>query len=184
MKHLYNIAFMLLLLLPLILTTSCKKDEMDLLPEATQVGADTMGAIVNRRAWVANGGTGFSAPDPVEGGYYEAFYDSTRNNVLINAYRKDKTSFQFYLKDVSKPGEYLLNSTTNLVGGELKQPQNYGAYVEPGKVYMTNSRYTGMVIITRADTVNGIVSGTFAFKAVHGQDSVSVTSGRFDVSTL
>lgn len=181
MKHLNKLS----LLLTLLLLLACKKDEMVLLPSATMTGADTMGAIVNHRAWVANGGTGFQPLEPVEGGYQGNYsFDETRNNVFIRTYRKDDTGFQLYLRDVSKPGEYPLNSSTNLIGGELKQPQNYGAYYVPGKVYMTNSRYTGVVIITRADTINKIVSGTFAFKAVHGQDSVSVTSGRFDVSTF
>lgn len=47
MKHKSKL---LCLLLPLILATSCKKDQMELLPDATQNGADTMGAIVNRKA--------------------------------------------------------------------------------------------------------------------------------------
>ncbi|GGG30925.1 DUF6252 family protein [Pontibacter amylolyticus] len=174
----------MLLLLPLLFA-ACKKDELKLLPDATQTGADTMGAMVNNKAWVANGGAGFNPPDPVEGGYLASrSYDETRNNVLISAYRKDKTGFQLYLRNVSQPGEYSLNSTTNLFGGELKQPQNYGAYYIPGKLYMTTSRYTGKVIVTRADTVNRIVSGIFAFKAVHGKDTVTVTNGRFDVGTF
>ncbi len=141
-----------------------------------------MGAIVDGKAWIANGGTGFQPPKPVEGGYHGTYsYDVTRNNVLITSYSKDKTGFQFYLRDVSKPGEYLLNSYTNLSGGELKQPMNYGAYYIPGKVYMTTSEHTGKVIVTRADTVNGIVSGVFEFTAVHGGETVTVSNGRFDV---
>lgn len=173
------------LLLIFLFLLACKKDEMKLLPDATQIGADTMGAIVNGKAWVANGGTGFQPPEPVEGGYHGTYtFDETRNNVVIQAYRKDKTGFQLYLRDVSRTGEYLLNTTTNLFGGELKQPQNYGAYYVPGRLYMTTSKYTGSVNITRADTVNRIVSGTFSFKAVHGNDSVAVYNGRFDVSTF
>lgn len=173
------------LLLIFLFLLACKKDEMKLLPTATMTGADTMGAIVNGKAWMANGSNGFQPPEPVEGGYHGTYtFDDTRNNVLITAYRKDKTGFQFYLRNVTKTGEYLLNSTTNLFGGELKQPQNYGAYFVPGRLYMTNSRYKGSVNISRADTVNRIVSGTFSFKAVHGSDSVAVYNGRFDVSTF
>ncbi|WP_143741282.1 DUF6252 family protein [Pontibacter ramchanderi] len=179
-----QILILILLLLSLVFA-ACKKDELKLLPDATQTGANTMGAIVNGKAWVADGGTGFNPPDPVEGGYHGTYsYDATRNNVLIRAYKKDKTGFQFYLRNVSQPGEYPLNTTTNLFGGELSQPQNYGAYYIPGKLYMTTSRYTGKVIITRADTVNKIAAGIFAFKAVHGKDTVAVTNGRFDVSNF
>ncbi|WP_299759021.1 DUF6252 family protein [uncultured Pontibacter sp.] len=181
MKHFLKLPLVLIFLFLL----ACKKDEIELLPKATMTGADTMGAIVNSKAWVANGGKGFNAPAPVEGGYHGTYtFDSTRNNVLIDAYRKDKTGFQIYLRGVSKTGEYPLTSTTNLIGGELKQPENYGAYYVPGKLYMTTSKSKGMVIITRADTVNGIVSGTFSFEAQHGQESITVSYGRFDVSTF
>lgn len=180
MKKIYGLSLLCLF----ILIISCKKDELEALPDATQSGANTLGAIVNGKAWVANGGPGFNAPDPVEAGYLGARpHDETRNNIIIEAYRKDKTGFQFYLRDVSKPGEYPLTSTTVLFGDLQRQPQNYGAYYVPGKLYMTNSSYTGKVIITRADTVSGVVSGTFAFKAVHGLDSVMVSYGRFDLNT-
>ena len=175
---------LILLLIPLLLA-ACKKDEMKLLPDATQTGANTMGVIVNDKAWEANGGTGFQPAKPVDGGYLApTSFDKSRHNVIVESTRKNGTGFQIYLRDVSKPGEYLLSTTTNLFGGELRQPQNYGAYYIPGKLYMTTSRYTGKVIITRADTVNKIVSGIFAFKAEHGKDTVTITNGRFDVSTF
>lgn len=171
----------LLLLLPLLLA-ACKKDELKLLPAATMTGANTMGALVNGEAWVANGGTGFQPAKPVEGGYlFTTSSDKTRNNVLIQSVRKDGTGFQIYLRDVSKTGEFPLNATTNLFGGDLRQPQNYAAYYVPGKVYMTNSTFTGSVIITRADTVNRIVSGVFEFTGVHAGETVKVSNGRFDV---
>lgn len=179
MKHLLKL---ILLLLPLLFA-ACKKDELKLLPDATQTGANTMGAIVNGKAWVADGGTGFNPPDPVEGGYHGTYsFDNTRNNVFIRAYKKDKTGLSIYLRNVTQPGEYLLDTTTKPFGGELIQPYNHAAYQVPGRLFMTNSRYTGKVIITRADTVNKIVSGFFAFKAKHGKDTVTVTNGRFDVS--
>lgn len=181
MKHLHKL---ILLLLPLLLT-ACKKDELKLLPAATMTGANTMGALINGEAWVANGGTGFQPAKPVEGGYLATTsFDRTRNNVIVESTRKNGTGFQIYIRDVSKPGEYPLNATTNLFGGELRQPQNYGAYYVPGKLYMTTSRYNGKVIITRADTVNKIVSGMFEFTAVHAGETVRVSNGRFDVSTF
>ncbi|WP_187261905.1 DUF6252 family protein [Pontibacter beigongshangensis] len=177
MKHLIKFTFLLLALL----FASCKKNELDLLPAATATGANTMGAIVNGKAWVANGGTGFQPPKPVEGGYTSTPYDETGNNVYIQAYKKDKTQIHIYLRNVSKTGEYLLDSYTKVFGGEPKQPQNYGIYYIPGKVYMTTSEHTGKVIITRADTTNGIISGVFHFTAVHGAETTTVTNGRFDM---
>ncbi len=71
------------MLLP-FLFASCKKNEIKSLPPITTTGANTMGAIVDGKAWVANGGTGFQPPKPVEGGYQAVRpYDETRNNIYI-----------------------------------------------------------------------------------------------------
>ncbi|MBC8151666.1 MAG: hypothetical protein H7Z72_02015 [Bacteroidetes bacterium] len=49
--------------------------------------------------------------------------------------------------------------------------------------YVTSSKYTGWVSITKADTATGIVSGTFEFKAATPSGkTVTVSNGRFDVN--
>jgi hypothetical protein len=50
--------------------------------------------------------------------------------------------------------------------------------------WITNSTHTGSVTITKLDTVNNIVSGTFEFDAASTDDSaepINVTDGRFDL---
>ncbi len=50
--------------------------------------------------------------------------------------------------------------------------------------YVTTNVYTGRVNVTKADTLTGLVAGTFEFTAVNRRDpskTLRVTEGRFDV---
>ena len=50
--------------------------------------------------------------------------------------------------------------------------------------YMTTTTYTGSVEVTRADSVNRIVSGRFSFTAVSSTGkTIKVTDGRFDLNS-
>ena len=161
---------------------SCKRE--DPLPAATRSGANTFGCKVNGKTWIPDGGGGFSGIKPVEGGY-QGNYDSTmtKYNVFVRAMKKDKSGIHLYLRGVVRPGIYQLNQFTNIRYTELR-PLNYGAYFpDPGQAFVTNPQYTGTVNITRADTANKIVSGTFAF-TVYDPDlkqTIRITDGRFDV---
>ena len=49
---------------------------------------------------------------------------------------------------------------------------------------MSNTTYTGSVEVTRADSVNRIVSGRFSFTAVSSTGkTIKVTDGRFDLNS-
>ena len=55
----------------------------------------------------------------------------------------------------------------------------------PVNDWITTPQYTGSVVVTRFDTVNHIISGTFAFSAAsidNSADPIQVTDGRFDVT--
>ena len=57
----------------------------------------------------------------------------------------------------------------------------------PENEWVTNDQYTGTVNITKIDTVNKFVSGTFQFTAINlynAPQPLSVTEGRFDVKYL
>ena len=169
-------AFVLLLVL-----FSCKKN--DPLPAATQNGANTFGCKVNGKAWIPDGVGGFARIKAISGGYVGTSISPTPNSVFISTYRSDRTKIDLHIQGVNKTGVYELNKSTNILYAELR-PLNYGAYFpDPGKAFATNNKYTGTVNITRADTVNRIVSGTFGF-TVYDPDSkqtISITDGRFDV---
>jgi hypothetical protein len=104
--------------------------------------------------------------------------------VNIRSYR-DQEAIIFFLRDVVKPGIYDLNQSTETYPNIL-QPLNYGSYETRTEKYVTDATHTDRVIITKADTINWIVSGTFEFTAVNRRDPskiIRVTKGRFDVCT-
>jgi hypothetical protein len=157
---------------------------LEQLPPATQTGAKTLGALVDGVANIPTGSSGFAASDPVIGGYIAAlppvFYN--KSNVWIRTVGGG-AGFTIYLRNVDKVGTYPLNFDTTPAPQSL-YPQNY-ASCSNGIFYTTTSTHTGIVEITRADTINRIVSGRFSFTGLDRTTgkTVKVTEGRFDCKT-
>ncbi|MDJ1497667.1 DUF6252 family protein, partial [Cytophagaceae bacterium DM2B3-1] len=66
-------------------------------------------------------------------------------------------------------------------------PLNYAAYFPGnGKAYVTTPEYQGTVTITRADTVNYIISGRFEFTVYdpESKHTIHITDGRFDINSV
>lgn len=173
---------MRVLVVLLLLLSACKK-EITSLPPATETGADTFGARVDSSFFVPQG-LGSIHDDNL----LKARYPLATHNLTINARNIASTpnekEFEIFLANVTTPGTYLLNTPTSQ--GSLGA--NYGYYVKrnvtPQNEWMTNASYTGSVTITRLDTINNIVSGTFQFNAINLYNSpqpISVTDGRFDI---
>jgi hypothetical protein len=174
----------ILYLLPaLLLLASCKKD-IDALPEATQTGANTFGARIDGELWVPQKFGIVSTAALVEARY------SGNNSVFINARNfassPTETEFELYLRPVTGTGTYLLNQAT---GKYPNESASYGLFSKrkfmPLNDWITGPQYTGSVTITRFDTVQHVISGTFAFTAATTDSSaapITVSEGRFDVS--
>ncbi len=177
MKNIASISIALVICLA-FLSLSCHKEK---LPGPTEEGKNTFGCKINGKNWVPNGGGGFSGLPPVDGGYQGTNdFDTTRNNVFIRAYDKS-SSINIYLQSVSRPGTYNLKFNT-LDYANVLNPKNYGYYGTNGDGFITTSQSTGTVSISRADTVNKIVSGTFEFTAVNNAGkTIKITDGRFDI---
>jgi len=177
MKNLFAAALLI------VLFASCKKEVSDLPPE-TQTGANTFGARVNGEIWVPQGFGPFPAGNLLE-------VRRIAGNVFINARNFSRspkeTEFEFFLKGVYGPGVYLLNTTS----AYPSQGSSYGFYVKrnlsPTNQFMTSAIHTGTVTITKLDTLNFILSGTFQFTAgdIFGSDPpITVSEGRFDIDYL
>jgi hypothetical protein len=176
MKHIF------IFLMTLLSFSACKKEVKEL-PPATDSGTNTFGAKVDGRLWAPKS-FGIVPTAPI----LEARYEDGRT-VVINARNfanePTETEFEIYLYHVTAPGTYLLNSTTAIYPN---QHANYAYYVErkitPVNEWVTTAEYTGSVTITKADTVNRIIAGTFAFNAINSYGTpkpLSVTEGRFDI---
>jgi hypothetical protein len=167
----------------LILSLLACNKEVTQLPDATDTGSNTFGARIDTTFWTPKG-FGPVATAPI----LEARYEEGRT-VVINARnfagQPKETEFEIYLYHVTTPGTYLLNATTPKYP---RQNANYAYYVErritPINEWITTSEYTGSVTVTKADTVNRIIAGTFQFRAINSfgtPQPINVTEGRFDI---
>ena len=169
-------ARLLILLIMGLLLINCNSD---LLPDPTRTGSYTFGCKINGKIWIPDGGTGFMPAKPIDGGFY-LMGPNDKRTIYIIATSKDKQQVYLFL-DEAKIGSFDLNLNTQTSPASLF-PKSYGLYRSAdGTDYVTSSHNTGKINITRADTLSGIIAGTFFFTA--GSDSgdkVSITEGRFD----
>ena len=167
-------------LLIMIGLSSCSKDRGEdptVLPDATQTGANTGGALVNGAIWVAK----IEQPDLYPGG------NNTQYEHVNGEYR-----LQIVLRNFENPsGNSILikiTSTQDIVLGDYQlfnTDNNRGTLFMSPVGYSTDNNNTGLLTITKFDKINKIVSGTFSFKAVDGSGKIiNIILGRFDKKFL
>ena len=166
---------------------SCKKeltteDLVAQLPPATQTGANTFGCLIDGVPYVPNGLTGWSGTYPaIRGGYLSnngTF--PTRNNVRILTKSMGGLDFNIWLAEVNTPKAYPLRYNSNNGYALVYVPQKNDT---PIFTVFTYGSTSGQVNVTKADTVNKIVAGTFEFEATHIETgkTIKITNGRFDL---
>lgn len=152
------------------------------LPDATQTGANTFGALVNGENW-----------GPLKAGIMptlpilEARF-SADSSVFINARNFSRTptetEMEIYIKNLRGPGTYQLNQATDAYPGHSA---SYAFFVKRKVTvedeWMTGATATGQVQVTKIDWEARIISGTFSFTGNprYGTELLTVTEGRFDV---
>ena len=175
-------------MLALAALASCQKANVDPqtgLPPATSTGAETLGFSLDGNAWIPAGqrcGIYGCADKKVEA---SASIINGQRQLLLTADRTDGSrneSFILQLEALAGPREYRATAGgPGATGGEAGT-----------KFYFANSRQsqqyksrpnTATITITRLDTVQNIVSGTFEgqLSNLNGSGTVQVSSGRFDV---
>ena len=160
----------------------CDKDMFqgsDQLPDATQIGAKTVGCLVNGKVLIPHK-EGIGSPvncfyqNDENGDYYftMAFSDMRGTGNL-------STSVQTYKIILNSDNSYQLDKNTNngsdFTGG-------CGSYLTSvDNIYKTNEIYKGELKVTKFDLTKGIISGTFWFDAVNDKgEKVEIREGRFD----
>lgn len=176
-------------MLACILFVGCKRSECEeycALPPITAEGKNTFGCKVNGELFFADAPTGsrlfnfiyFACNDT-------GAADRAKKALLVALTNKGGSTLLFYLDDLIpfEPVAKRLHKFTDPWPAEVCA-EDYGRYVAGGKAYQTNENFTGEVTLSRFDTLNRIVSGTFHFTAVHPPtgETISVTDGRFDVN--
>lgn len=181
-KH--NTLWLLLLALCSIFA-GCKKDnanaetQQDILPPATQTGANTFGCFVNGKVWIPKG----HEPNGIKPNPHIQYdYDLSGKPYLFIDTKQ-------YIDNTLKGGFYIVFRNLENVG-EYKIPDKFrfsiGWENVLGNCGMTTLDSTvqswGGGVITKLDIPNQIIAGTFAFKAKRtGCDTVYITDGRFDI---
>ena len=175
---------------------SCKKNvnQLSLLPPITDTGANTFGCLVNGVAMLPRDGTptwttpsGFKAVELVS---------SSQNQWIefnIGNYQDGKpiNSMMIHLQNLQqlKEGDYVWKQTTfeNAVTGFPVYYENHTycrAYNYTKKIWVYYGSYdsSGKVSITKYDSVNHIISGTFngKLREKNGIDEIVISNGRFD----
>lgn len=167
-----NYPFLFLLAAFCCLNMQCKKErEIDKLPSATTTGNGAFGCLINGRAWPVD--------EPGDHNYF-LFYHAGKLDLMYNVYAtggQDIESIVISTNKVTKPGIYWIKG----------EPKNYYTIAYDGTSYRSNSainsdRYL-YLNISRLDSINRIVSGTFIFSLYNnlGTKKISVDEGRFDL---
>jgi hypothetical protein len=170
----------LFLLLTLTLTLSCcNKDddpqpvsELDKLPPATQVGANTFGCLLDGKAFLP-------------GNYHNStncFYQFTSGSHYFSVHANNINQDNYLISvGVGTNAKEIVQNGTYALEGMI--PSNaYGTYALEGIPTRTNNTYTGELHISKLDPVNYIVSGTFWFDVLDFQGNLhQIRNGRFDM---
>jgi len=166
MKSLY-----LYIILLLLTCAACKDGALapkEELPPATQEGKNTFGCLVNGEVWVPKAFLG-----------NELTYYYHENILNIAAYRKMGSkdinqSLGIRIEDCNNIGNYKL-TTIELARGRFSD-------LNKACLYQTDNRQIGALRVTKLDTINHIIAGTFEFTVWTEEcDTIRVTDGRFDI---
>jgi len=167
-----------LLMISFLIIFSCFKDNSTgNLPEETQIGANTVGCLVNGKILVP--------------------YQVGLNPSVVCSYEEDNGEFYFLLRFSDMRGIIGRNLTVKTEKITLQEGETYALNVTLGNnnydwtggsglyrvssIFYTNSIYSGELTITRNDLSRSIISGTFWFNAINDEGGiVEIREGRFD----
>lgn len=171
----------------LLTVSSCKKEETPLerLPGATQEGKQTAGWLVEERAWVPKRSS-ISTGSPVYG-HWQKTKSGHSLGLSFRRFSIDEVwGVTFFVSDIRQAGTFTLNKDPAIITGRKNTAYGQCYYEQPYPTrnnYYTGPDAPGQLIITRFDTINNIVSGTFEMtpREDGGGATVEVTHGRFDL---
>jgi hypothetical protein len=170
----------------LLFAVACKKERTPLeqLPAATQEGKNTGGWLLHDKAWIPKRST--LSRDPPVGGFWRKTKGG--HSLAINFQQftlQEVWGIGLFIPDIHKAGTFPLQEEPNITLG-LRNTA-YGLFYQrvntPAVSYYTNPQAPGHVVITRFDTLQNIVSGTFEMtpQLDGGTTTIAITQGRFDL---
>ena len=158
----------------LILVQSCKKDSG--LTKATQNGANTFSCKINDKVFIPK--VSLFGPSPI---FAQVVPSGSLSNLTILTTNPDSPvqHVEIFINTFNGPGTYQVKTT------DYSYCEYQINYFTGYLTYSTVGTDIGSVTITKYDTVNKIISGTFDFTVYNTKnknDLISITKGRFDIS--
>ena len=166
----------------------CKKEltELDRLPDATQEGRTTAGWLLDGKAQVPAQSTITNGIKDVINGYWRRTRGGRSLSISFRQFSKEEDwGVAFFLPDIRQPGTFVLNQVPAITNG--RNNAGYGQYYrsnpDPDRNCYTGPEAPGQLVVTRFDTVQNIVSGTFEMtpRQDGGTATFTITQGRFDL---
>ena len=178
---------LILILLTALTLSCCDKDDdksSDQLPPATTAGANTAGCLVNGQVFLPKGSSQF-------GPILSCFYQYDQGGYHLGLGIADKRNGNIKAVNISlNPNPLTENTTYHLVAivnGSANYNSNFGEYTIYSNTtndnkFTTTNIYIGELKITKLDTQQKIISGTFWYDAINNNgEKVEIRDGRFDM---
>jgi hypothetical protein len=178
-----KLIFGLLIFSITILCVACK-EPIDFLPPATQTGQNTLGFLVDGKPYIPEGTSGlFSTNIAIRGGLMGSHFGSGLALHFSTYGSKDNNGVITVHLDNYKLGINPVNNG-NWAKADLIGRKYFATYSRNDGWFLSSSAHKGWINLTKADSVSGIVSGTFEFILADTTGrTVSITDGRFDLNS-
>ena len=156
----------------LLAMVGCESE--DTLPAPTSEGRNTFGCKINGKAWVPNGVSNEHGP-------------SAKAIEVEFTKLSDSTFYLLIHTNASTRDRVQISLTKGVIGKNVLRNRHddpFGIYYDSQfRIFNSMESKPGQVVITRLDTLNRIVSGTFEFDGqyVVNKEIVRITDGRFDL---
>ncbi|RUT72803.1 hypothetical protein [Ancylomarina longa] len=169
----------LLLVFIMLTANCCEKDDDPQLPPVTQTGENTFGCLVNGEVWIPRPNLPYPKIQVVLG-----------LNVLTNDKYLDIIAYQgaashlgfFFCEQELKEGK-TINLQRTMETKDCVDAVYMSKILDQDNItFQIDSIHTGEFLITRLDTIEKVISGTFSFDAINKNGViVEVRDGRFDL---
>lgn len=169
----------LLFILALGLLTGCLfTDDLDSdgLPKETQTGQNTFGMLVDGRTWRT------STINVLTNSVY-AFYKPSRQFLYISAIDRSDEEISLFIKGVKTNGTYKISPYDESLFPVCADSTRLEIVDSCDEAFKLVNNSTSLIEISRLDTLERIVSGTFNLDLTNDQgETVIISKGRFDIS--
>ena len=151
---------------------SCEKDNEPQLPLITQTGKDTFGCLINGEIWLPKA------------------YDLFPVKYIVLERVNDQRVWHIGVRQGAASNFYFSINEDSLKEGKINIPvdesNDIGIYHASQRFDNSSFRWNynlpGELIITRLDTVNKVISGTFWFDLINSNyKKIEIRDGRFDL---